>query len=173
MMILKRLFERPQPPERLAYEAIVAAARHPRFYAEWGVPDTVDGRFDMIILHMFLALDRLKGTEDRFRQQLVDGFFSDMDRSLREMGVGDLAVGKKVRKMAESFYGRIAAYDQALRTDSGALETAISRNVFPDGAPQGAPGKFASYVEAQRQVLAGQDPRTVAEGRLAFGEPSP
>ena len=104
----------------------MAAARHPVAYAEWGVPDTLDGRFDMITLHTFLVLDRLKGEDRAFRQELVDEFFRDMDRSLREMGVGDLSVGKKVRKMAEVFYGRLAAYDKAL--------------AGPDGGAGGSPG---------------------------------
>jgi cytochrome b pre-mRNA-processing protein 3 len=95
----------------------VAAARQEVFYARWAVPDTVDGRFDMIALHLFLVLERLKGegqaVED-FRQVLTDTFFQDMDRSLREMGVGDISVGKKVRKMAEAFYGRVQAYAAAL-----------------------------------------------------------
>jgi cytochrome b pre-mRNA-processing protein 3 len=108
--ILNRLSRRPDAAQVL-YEAIVAAARHPVPYADWGVRDTVDGRFDMIALHAFLVLDRLKGSAEAFRQELVDELFRDMDRSLREMGVGDISVGKKVRKMAEVFYGRVAAYD--------------------------------------------------------------
>ena len=79
-MILKRLFNRSQAPERRCYEAIVAAARHPAFYAHWGVADTLDGRFDMVALHTYLVLDRLKGVEPAFRQDLVDEFFRDMDR---------------------------------------------------------------------------------------------
>ena len=80
-----------------------------------GVADTIDGRFEMIVLHLFLVLNRLKGegVED-LRQNLTDEFFSDMDRSLRELGVSDVAVGKKVRKIAESYYGRVTAYDRAL-----------------------------------------------------------
>ncbi len=93
----------------------MAAARHVRFYENMGVADTIDGRFEMIVLHLFLVLNRLKGegVED-LRQNLTDEFFADMDRSLRELGVSDVAVGKKVRKIAESYYGRVTAYDRAL-----------------------------------------------------------
>ena len=99
-MILRRLFGRKANPIAAVYDAIVASARQPRFYADLGVPDTLDGRFDMIVLHLFLVLDRMKGEDEKFRQNLTDYFFMDMDRSLREIGVGDLSVGKKVRKMA-------------------------------------------------------------------------
>lgn len=172
-MILKKLFRKPAPAARNAYEAIVAAARHPVFYAEWGVPDTVDGRFDMITLHAFLVLDRLKGTADRFRQELVDELFRDMDRSLREMGVGDISVGKKVRKMAEVFYGRLAAYDRTLPEGDAALEAAIARNVFADGPSGSSAANLTAHIAESRRLLAAQAAEAIAAGRIAFREPSP
>ena len=172
-MILKRFFQRATPPARSVYEAIVAAARHPAYYAAWRVADTLDGRFDMITLHTFLVLDRLKGVEDAFRQDLVDELFRDMDRSLREMGVGDLSVGKKVRKMAEVFYGRVAAYDQALHAGAGALDAAIARNVFPDVPRAESTKRLAAYVIDQRQGLAGQPAEAIAGGTIRFKEPTP
>ena len=171
MMILKRLFQRSPTPERRCYEAIVAAARHPVFYAEWGVADTLDGRFDMITLHIFLVLDRLKGTEQAFRQQLVDEFFRDMDRSLREMGVGDLSVSKKVRKMAEVFYGRVAAYDKAVTETGDALTAAVSRNVFPEGDGGIGAERLSAYMLRQRAHLALQQPQRIAAGTVSFEEP--
>ena len=172
-MILKRLFNRSPPAERRCYEAIVAAARHPAFYRQWGVADTLDGRFDMIALHTYLVLDRLKGVEGRFRQALVDAFFRDMDRSLRELGVGDLSVGKKVRKMAEVFYGRVAAYDTALAGQGHALVSAVARNVFPEepGASGAAP--LAAYLLDQRSHLARQEATAIAGGQITFKEPMP
>lgn len=172
-MILKRLFNLSPQPERRCYEAIVAAARHPAFYASWGVADTLDGRFDMIALHTYLVLDRLKGAAPRFRQALVDEFFRDMDRSLRELGVGDLSVGKKVRKMAEVFYGRVAAYDAALAGGEGDLVSALTRNVFP--GEQDAPGApaLAAYLNDQRGHLAAQDAGEIAGGQVSFKEPRP
>ena len=172
-MILKRLFNRSPMPDRRCYEAIVAAARHPAFYARWGVSDTLDGRFDMIALHTYLVLDRLKGAEPQFRQALVDEFFRDMDRSLRELGVGDLSVGKKVRKMAEVFYGRVAAYDTALAVDEAALVAALARNVFPDEPDAKGAEPLAGYVRAQRAHLSGQDAGAVARGQVSFKEPTP
>ncbi len=171
MMILKRLFQRSANPERRCYEAIVAAARRPVFYAEWGVADTLDGRFDMIALHAYLILDRLKGEEPRFRQDLVDEFFRDMDRSLREMGVGDISVGKKVRKMAEVFYGRVAAYDKAMAEPDALLAPALARNVFPDGGAGTGAELLAAYMLAQRSHLASQEPREIAAGTVRFREP--
>lgn len=171
MMILKRLFQRRPAPERRCYEAIVAAARHPVFYAAWGVGDTLDGRFDMISLHAFLVLDRLKGVEAQFRQELVDEFFRDMDRSLREMGVGDVSVGKKVRKMAEVFYGRAAAYDLAMAEPETLLPEAISRNVFPDGNAGAGPKRLAAYMMVQRAHLALQPSAAIAGGTVSFKEP--
>jgi cytochrome b pre-mRNA-processing protein 3 len=96
-----------------------------------------------------------------------------MDRSLREMGVGDISVGKKVRKMAEVFYGRVAAYDQALAGPDGALEAAIARNIFPD--QQGAPGPrlLAAHVMGQRTHLGLQDAGAIAQGNVHFKEPTP
>jgi len=171
-MILKRLFQRSAKAERSCYEAIVAAARHPVLYADWGVPDKLDGRFDMISLHAFLVLDRLKGTEQAFRQDLVDELFADMDRSLREMGVGDISVGKKVRKMAEVFYGRVTAYDQALAGPEGALEAAIARNIFPDQQEGPGPRLLAAHVLGQRAHLALQDTAAIARGSIHFKEPT-
>lgn len=154
----------------------MAAARHPVLYAGWAVPDTLDGRFDMITLHTFLVLERLKGEAPDFRQALVDELFRDMDRSLREMGVGDLSVGKKVRKMAEVFYGRVAAYDAALVGPGEAFAPVLARNVFPE-SPSGPdePGArhLAAFVQAQREHLAAQPVSAIAGGHITFKEPRP
>lgn len=172
-MIRKPFSRRSSKPERRLYEAIVAAARREVPYAVWGVADTVDGRFDMIVLHMFLVLDRLKGEETPFRQKLVDEFFADMDRSLREMGVGDISVGKKVRKMAEVFYGRLRAYDGALAKGPEAQINAFARNVFPDGPNAGAAEKLAGYAAAARENLAAQSSGQIIMGDVQFPEPMP
>ncbi|MGQ0486054.1 MAG: ubiquinol-cytochrome C chaperone family protein [Hyphomicrobiales bacterium] len=172
-MPLSRLFRKPAPAHRRLYAAIVAAARHPVPYADWRVPDSLDGRFDMIAIHAYLALDRLKGCDAGFRQALVDELFADMDRSLRELGVGDLSVGKQVRRMAEVLYGRIAAYERALPQGPGALEAALARNVFPDGAPAGSAAKLAAYVRDGRDMLATLPAGDLLDGRIAFPEPRP
>ncbi len=168
-MILKRIFARQGSVATSLYGVIVASARQEKFYAEWGVPDTVDGRFDMISLHLFLLLDRLKGAGsdvERTRQALTDAFFDDMDRSLREMGVGDLSVGKKVRKMAEAFYGRVKAYAAALERGEG-LEEALRRNVHPgdDGASVDA---LAAWVQEARGGLLRQAVTDIIAGKVVF-----
>jgi cytochrome b pre-mRNA-processing protein 3 len=169
-MILKRIFARKPELSRTLYEAIVAAARRQKFYLDYGVADTIDGRFDMITLHLFLVLDRLRdggpATED-FRQQLTDGFFTDMDRSLREMGVGDLSVGKKVRKMAEVFYGRVTAYSAALERKDNALTDALARNVYADAASPHA-AALKNWVKQARAALVGQDEATLMRGEVQF-----
>ncbi len=133
-MIFQRLFGRKKPdPSDALYAAIVAAARQEKFYAKWNVPDTLDGRFDMMIVHMYLVLDRLRGfgaESEELRQALTDKFFAEMDKALREIGVGDISVGKKVRKMAESFFGRVTAYSTAIAENELALSAALQRNVF-------------------------------------------
>jgi cytochrome b pre-mRNA-processing protein 3 len=161
---LRGLFERkPDQAERL-YGAIVAAARQQDFYLKHGVPDTVDGRFDMIVIHMFLVLERLKGNDHTdLRQALTDAFFKDMDRSLREMGTGDLSVGKKVRKMAEAFFGRIKAYGEA--TDEATLTEAVSRNVYADLDPTPAP-TLAAYILSARQRLSVRTDADIMAGEI-------
>lgn len=134
MMILQRLFgqKKPDPSEAL-YAAIVAAARQPKFYADWKVPDTIDGRFDMMVLHVFLAMDAMRnfGAEaEGLRQALTDRFFAEMDSALREVGVGDLVVGKKVRKMAEAYFGRATAYTTAMAASEAEMRDALARNIF-------------------------------------------
>jgi cytochrome b pre-mRNA-processing protein 3 len=173
LMIFNRFFRKRAVSARNIYEAIVAAARHPVPYAHWDVADDIDGRFDMIGLHMFLALDRLKGEEGPFRQQLVDEFFTDMDRSLREMGVGDVSVGKKVRKMAEAFYGRVGAYEGALKMGKDAMAAALARNFFPEGDHNSEAAKFADYVLATRMHLARIPTGKILAGDIDFAEPKP
>ena len=115
------------------YNDLVDQARQPIFYKEWGVPDTVEGRFEMIVLHMFFVLKSLQEHEDNetaesFSQSLFDIMFLDMDRSLREQGVGDLGVPKHIKRMAKAFYGRVFAYEKGLEEDN--LTTALHRNVY-------------------------------------------
>lgn len=162
------------PVERL-YRAIVAQARTPAFYAVLGVPDTLDGRFDMIALHVFLALRRLKGEGEDGRalaQALCDRFFADLDRSLREMGAGDLGVGRRVKAMAQAFYGRVAAYEAALTGDDAALGEALRRNLFGTVTPGAeAISAMASYVRREAAALATQPSTALAAGTIAFGAP--
>lgn len=168
-MILKRIFARKPAVAVTLYGAIVASARQEKFYAQWGIPDSIDGRFDMISLHVFLLLDRLKGEGpdvEKTRQALTDVFFDDMDRSLREMGVGDLSVGKKVRKMAEAFYGRVKAYAAALDRGAG-LEEALRRNIHPD-SEHASVTELAEWVRDCRVDLQRQTVADIMAGRVSF-----
>lgn len=169
-MILQRLLGRKTRSAEILYSAIVTAARQPRFYAEWAVPDTVDGRFDMIVLHLFLVLNRLRtGKEhERLSQDLTDAFFDDMDRSLREMGVGDLSVGKKVRKMAEACYGRLTAYGKAIAGNDGELEQTVARNVYAGGANGEDVAKLSAWVREARAMLGEQPAERIATGVIQW-----
>ncbi len=137
------------------YTEIVEQARSPVFYRERGVPDTLDGRFELIVLHVFLVLHRLKEEDgvDTLSQDVFDVMFADLDQSLREMGVGDLSVGKKVKVMAQSFYGHVAAYDQAIN-DETAMDDALRRNLYGTVTPSDDDVAFMrTYVLNQRQHM--------------------
>ena len=135
------------------YGAAVAAARDPFLYVGLHVPDTLDGRFDMIGIYAFLLIQRLKrepAPGPALAQAVFDAMFSDMDVNLREMGVGDLSVGRKVRVMWEAFHGRAAAYAAAITAgDMSALDAALERNVW-----RGNPPLDASILALRRLVLA-------------------
>ena len=168
---------RPRDPHERAgfelYGAAVAAARVPWLYAELGVPDTLDGRFEMVGLHAFLLIDRLRREAPPgpdLAQSVFDAMFSDMDVNLREMGVGDLSVGKRVRAMWEAFHGRANAYETPLaEADEAALAAALARNVWRGApAPPGAPEALARLARAQQACLADQKLAALAAGRVHF-----
>jgi cytochrome b pre-mRNA-processing protein 3 len=140
------------------YSAIVAQARQPVFYAGFGVPDTLEGRFEMLLVHAYLFVRRLKGdpAAEETARQVIETMFDDMDRSLREIGVGDLSVGKKIKKMAQAFYGRAEAYDAGL-AEGGALDEAILRNVFGGEGNAAGAAAIASYMRKVDAALAAQD----------------
>jgi cytochrome b pre-mRNA-processing protein 3 len=165
-MILNRLLGRKTRDIEAVYSAIVTAARQRHFYAEWGVPDTVDGRFDMIVLHLFLVLERLRmeKVHEEVSQDLTDYFFQDMDRSLREMGVGDLSVGKKVRKMAEACYGRMMAYSNAIASDDGELEQVVARNVYAGSLHDENVAKLTAWIRKAHALLREQSAERIVTG---------
>ena len=147
---------------RRLYAAVVARSRAPGFYLA-GVPDTFDGRFDLSMLHLFLLVRRLRreGAPGRaVAQALFDAAFDDMDRTLREMGVGDLGVPRRVKAMARAFYGRAAAYDEALdAADDAALRAALGRNLIGGGA---APESLCAWVREADAALAAAPPTAAA-----------
>lgn len=159
--MLDRLFPRLRRRRAAAtlYVALVDHARLPGYYSGLGVPDTPLGRFDMIALLVFLALRRLQADGLRHRafcQALFDYMFTDMDRNLREMGVGDLSVGKKVKDLAQAFYGRSDAYERGLRAaDDAELMAALRRNLYADAAV--AEATLSAMAQQTRALAAALD----------------
>jgi cytochrome b pre-mRNA-processing protein 3 len=158
------------------YVAVVAQARRPEFYLRLGVPDTVDGRFDLICLHAFLLLRRLKASGRELAglsQAVFDIMFADMDQNLRELGVGDMTIGRKVKTMAKAFYGRIAAYEEGLAASGPAvLDDALRRNLFRKAAPaDAAVTTLATYVRRAAADLSVQSDAALRAGHAAFGPP--
>lgn len=153
------------------YGEIVSQARQPGFYSALGVPDSVEGRFDLLSLHVFLVLRRLKAepaATGGLAQTIFDVMFQNMDDSLRELGVGDLRVGKKVRELAEMFYGRVTVYEEALAGEGkNALTSALSRNVFGSVDAAGAT-VLARYVRQADERLARQTIEQLMKGEVAF-----
>jgi cytochrome b pre-mRNA-processing protein 3 len=156
------------------YGTIVAQARMPAFYRDYAVPDMLNGRFELIVLHLTVLLDRL-AQEPSLRnlgQAVFDRFCQDMDHNLREMGVGDLTVPKQMRRIGETFYGRARAYRAALATaDDRALAAALARNIF-EAAESPAAARLAAYMREAVRDLAAQDSATPAAGQLRFPEPA-
>jgi cytochrome b pre-mRNA-processing protein 3 len=162
------------------YGAIVAQARSPAFYRDYGVPDTVEGRLDMLILHLVLLLGRLgqdqpsqaRDAIPMASQELFDRFCRDIDANFREMGVGDLTVPKKMRQVAEAYYGRAHAYEQALQNDDAtALEAVVARNVFGTTVPPLGARRLATYMRQASQRLGAQSSTTLAGAALDFPDP--
>jgi cytochrome b pre-mRNA-processing protein 3 len=176
-MILN-LFRRTPQDDRIAvlYGAIVAQARAPVFYRDYGVADTANGRLEMIILHTILVLCRLEqegGALKPFGQELFDYFCSDMDANLREMGVGDMAVPRKMKGIAESFYGRKRAYEAALTAPGpDQLAAALARNAFAGTAiDQTGAARLAAYMREAVRTLAALDPAALLRGQVVFPDP--
>lgn len=166
---------RNQDAELAIYSQIVAQARQPSFYTTYCVPDTINGRFDMVLVHAVLYFRRLRGEGKKvaaFSQAVFDIFMQDMDGSLREMGVSDTRVPKKVRRMGEAFYGRAEAYSSALNDgDVAALAAAIGRNVFPDAEEPVAQEALAHYMIRAAEQLAAQQTDVLIEGQIDWPAP--
>jgi cytochrome b pre-mRNA-processing protein 3 len=168
------------------YGAVVAQARSPVFYAVYGVPDTVEGRFDLIVLHLVLLLRRLgqetgKETDpgkslgqnlgQSLGQDLFDEFCRDLDANLREMGVGDLAVPKRMQRFAEAFYGRQSVYGEALAAaDRGDFEKALARNIY-QGSEGDDAARLAQYARAVVADLDSQRDDALNRGDVTFVSP--
>ncbi len=173
-------FRKPRLPPRGTIEAIygmiVTQAREPLFYRDLGVADTVNGRFDLLILHLWMVLRRLRPMEggEGLAQALFDRFCADMDANLREMGVGDLTVPKRMQAFGEAFYGRAAAYDLAidLALTDGAepLAQALCKNIL-NGAQIDNARRLAAYAGAAIAALAAQDDAALLAASWRFPLP--
>ena len=156
------------------YGAIVAQARHPVFYRDFGVPDTVEGRFEMIVLHIVLLVRRVRSEPAHIRalgQGVFDRFCVDMDHNLREMGVGDLAVPRQMKGIGEAFYGRAQTYDRVLAGEElEAIAATLARTIFATDELFGA-RRLAAYVAAAERHLARQEGQGLAAGTLDFPAP--
>jgi cytochrome b pre-mRNA-processing protein 3 len=154
------------------YDAIVAAARQPIFYSDLDVPDSPLGRYEMLSLHVFLFIRRIKGRTEALKsigQEVTDEFFKDVDHSLRELGIGDTGVPKRMKKLARMFYGRIESYDKALENnDHAALVAALARNVRPDSENWLGATALANYVGQVVRHLEDQPDDIIASGKAIF-----
>ncbi|MEP3280023.1 MAG: ubiquinol-cytochrome C chaperone family protein [Stappiaceae bacterium] len=156
------------------YSQIVAQSRQPYFYKTLSVPDTVDGRYDMIVLHLILLFHRFQSEDKQvkdFGQQIFDLFFKDMDRNLREMGVSDTSVPKKVKKMIEAFYGRASVYRPSIeQRDSQMLAAALVRNIYPETDKDLNGQALADYAFSCVDVLEGQAAQHIVNGDISWPE---
>ncbi|MES1991156.1 MAG: ubiquinol-cytochrome C chaperone family protein [Pseudomonadota bacterium] len=184
-MLWKKIFGRSEQEQEAyaIYAALVSQARLPAHYLNGGVADTIEGRFEMVALHAFLVLRRLRKVADHeaeqsqaLGQKVFDILFDDMDQTLREIGISDLKVGKEIKTMAEAFYGRVGAYDEGLDSfdGDGALAAALERNVF--AGTEIAPEVLAAMVAYVRRVdaeLSSVDLRTLLQGKIPVFEKAP
>lgn len=171
--MFSRLFQRHRRERTIAtlYGAIVAQSRLPVFFTDLGVPDTLEGRFEMVSLHAWLVMRRLAmGGKDvaDFNQALFDFMFADLDFNLREMGAGDMKVGDRVKDLASHYYGRVGAYDAgiAAKDDPGVLLAAIDRNLYGSTLPD--PGHVQAMADYLRRQLAQMEAFPI--DRLLAGE---
>ncbi|MDR3515440.1 MAG: ubiquinol-cytochrome C chaperone family protein [Azospirillaceae bacterium] len=171
-----RLFHRQSVPDAVlrGYDRLVAQARLPGFYRDVGVPDSVDGRFELIVLHVYLLAERLRGQgrpADAFAQALMNRLVSDMDASLREMGISDLRVPREIKAMVVALRGRLVAYRQGMAApDDRLLYDALDRNLFGTSEPAaGALAQMSAYVRREAAALAAQPLAVLLTGDIAFG----
>ncbi|MDE2487224.1 MAG: ubiquinol-cytochrome C reductase [Alphaproteobacteria bacterium] len=174
-MLLDRLF-RPRAAHatgRALYTQLVEQARRPALYAAFGAPDTVEGRFELYTLHLVLLLERLRGAGGpqaaETAQALFDTYLKGLDDALRELGVGDLVVGKKMRRLGEAFYGRGKSYDAAFAAlpDREPLIALLARTVYEGRDASSAP-ELAGYVAAQREALAAAPLERLLAGEVCW-----
>ena len=163
--LLRKSGARKQHARRL-YDGLVSRSREPVFFVRFGVPDSLDGRFDLLVFHAWLALKELKGAP--VAQDVTDLIFTGFDEAMREQGAGDMGIGHKLKAMANAFYGRIAAYDAA--QDEQELAAALARNLWRGGQVDDRARILAAYAAKARQSLATSLPDRLDFGPLPNGD---
>ncbi|MCH9853125.1 MAG: ubiquinol-cytochrome C chaperone [Alphaproteobacteria bacterium] len=163
----------------ILYSSIVAQARKQKIFSDWGVPDTPDGRFDSLVLHMVMVLYRLSHCDDsdvhrQFGKELIEVMIEDLDHNFRELGVGDLAVGKRIKGMLKAFYGRMENYGQAFESqDEALLEQVVVRNIYrkSEKMPSEAQIKqLCAYIWQQTQHLQHYSGAQIRQDDFIWGE---
>ena len=159
---------------RRLFEEIVNQSRQPSFYRQLGIPDTLDGRFELVVLHTFLIVRQLR--HDKFRRQLgrdiMTLLFDDFDLSLRETGVGDMGMGRRIKTMADGFYGRSEAYELGLADRGTGLADAIARNIFRDVHSKAALASLEAYVRREARAIEDCSEADLLSGKVVYG-PAP
>lgn len=152
----------------LAYCALVEQSRKPFFYNEGGVEDSIDGRFDVIVLHMFLLTQRLQKESPEFLRNVWEAFFYDMDRNLREMGVSDTGVGKRIKKMVQAFYGRMDVYEKSV-SNTEEFKESLVRNLYRDKEIRADKiDKIVEYVKRNIEYFQEQSITDIESGKILF-----
>ena len=173
--LIARILQGPGAVKEVAaklFDRLVAQARQRVFYEKLGVPDTVDGRFDMVALHTFLIFQRLRGQGDQaasLSQALYDTLINDFEASLRQLGAGDVGVGKRIRVMTEALQGRVKAYEAALAGNQLDLEAALRRNLYGTTDPDmEAVRSVAAYLRRGKELADTQPIDRILRGIFEF-----
>jgi len=158
------------------YNNLVLYARSPEFYIHYGVPDSELGRFEMICLHAYLLFKRLGKTDEsgKYLSQLIhDLMFTDLDRTLREKGIGDMGIGKRIKTLARNLYGRVDAYDNALKKGDNSLMKALNRNLYAtSAADEKQIAAMIYYVKESLHQLNSQSNSEIMQGNVIFPKAS-
>jgi cytochrome b pre-mRNA-processing protein 3 len=149
----------------LLYEPLVSRARSAVFFTDFAVADSIDGRFDLVVLHAWLALAALKAAGlGEQAQGLTDAIFTGFDEAMREQGAGDMGISRKMKAFADAFYGRLGAYEQA--GDEVELAAALARNLYRGAAMDGRAQALAAYAVRARESLRQSLPQSLDFGPL-------
>ncbi|MBL41321.1 MAG: hypothetical protein CMM49_01530 [Rhodospirillaceae bacterium] len=154
------------------FKLIVSQSRKKIFYTKLSVPDTIDGRFELIVLHTYLVVRCLKNTKYKknFGRDIMTKLFDDFDLSLRELGVGDMGMGRKIKVMADSFYGRCKAYEEGLKLGDKELEAAITRNIYGGKIEREVASILVDYVKSEAKYIENLSFEEINYGKFNFRE---